>query len=454
MIGDSANTTVANMASHRTLRAWRGIAFGVAVLLLAVSSSSLGVFLEPTQSGAASGCGPNGERLAKNVCAAPDDSRGAAVLSLIEGLQAKYSLRSVTFGVWQRGRPLVTGAIGNAYPGFDATPNMHIRIGNTTETFETTLLLQLVQKRRISLSDRLSNWFPALPDADKITVAMLARSTSGYYHYVNDTPFIDAVHANPFKFWTPQELVDVGVSHPLNFAPGTSWSFSDTNFVLLGEILRIVGGKPVATQIATNILVPLGLHNTQMTTTAYTPTPTLHGYTSERGFYEDDTFWSPSWATYTGDMTSTLGDMGRWAQVVGTGSLVSKASHAKQFAPVTAGLGRLTSSFYYGMGGAVANGWVIAGAPGLEGFTGAVAYLPSKGLAVVIFTTANANAPDNVQFAPAIFNKVGASLPRVLPRTSPPAERTFLVDEPDRIVRAGVVGAGPSWRHLVVMASD
>jgi D-alanyl-D-alanine carboxypeptidase len=329
---------------------------------------------------------------------------------MIERMKAQYSLRSVTFGVWQRGRPVVAGAIGNAYPGFDATPNMHIRIGNTTETFETTLLLQLVQRGRISLNDPLSKWFPALPDADKITVAMLARSTSGYYHYVKDQSFIDAVHADPFRLWTPQELVDVGVRHPLNFAPGTSWSFSDTNFVLLGEILRIVGGRPVAAQIAKSILGPLGLHNTQMTTTAYTPTPTLHGYTSERGFYEDDTFWSPSWATYTGNMTSTLGDMGRWARAVGTGSLLSKKLHAAQFAPVTVGLGHLTSSFYYGMGGAVTNGWIIAGAPGLEGFTGAVAYLPSKGLAVVIFTTANADAPDDVQFAPAIFNKVGAFL--------------------------------------------
>jgi D-alanyl-D-alanine carboxypeptidase len=329
---------------------------------------------------------------------------------MIKSLKAQYALRSVTFGVWQRGKPVVTGAIGNAYPGFNATPDMHIRIGNTTETFETTLLLQLVQKGKISLNDPLSKWFPSLPDANKITVAMLARSTSGYYHYVKDQSFLDAVHADPFRLWTPQELVDVGVSHPLDFAPGTSWSFSDTGFVLLGEILQIVGGKPVATQIATDILRPLGLRNTQMTTTAYTPTPTLHGYTTERGFYEDDTFWSPSWATYTGNMTSTLSDMGQWARAVGTGSLLSKKSHATQFAPVTVGLGPLTSSFYYGMGGAVANGWIIAGAPGLEGFTGAVTYLPSKGLAVVVFTTANANAPDNVQFAPAIFTKIGAFL--------------------------------------------
>jgi len=329
---------------------------------------------------------------------------------MVRQLQVKYSLRSVTFGVWRGAKPLVTGAIGNAYPGFDAEPAMNIRIGNTTETFETTLLLQLVQKGQISLSDHLSKWFPTLPDAAAITVAMMARSTSGYYHYVQDQAFLDAVHTDPFRFWTPQELVDVGVSHPMVFPPGTSWSFSDTNFVLLGEILAMVGGEPVEDQIAQHILRPLGLADTQMTTTAYTPTPTLHGYTSERGFYEDDTFWSPSWATYTGNMTSTLDDMGRWARAVGTGSLLSKSGHDQQFAPVTVGLGPLTTSFYYGMGGAVSNGWIIAGAPGLEGFTGTVAYLPSKKLSVVIFTTADANAPDNVQFAPAIFNKVGALL--------------------------------------------
>ncbi len=305
---------------------------------------------------------------------------------------------------------MVTGAVGNAYPGFVATPNMHFRIGNTTESFETTLLLQLVQEGKISLNDPLSKWFPSLPDADKITIAMLARSTSGYFHYVKDQAFVNAVNADPFRMWTPQELVDVGVSHPLNFAPGTSWGFSDTNFVLLGEILGMVGGKPVATQIATNILRPLGLHNTQMTTTAFTPTPTLHGYTSGRGIYEDATFWSPSWATYTGDMTSTLADMGRWAQAVGTGSVLSKKSHATQFAPVTVGLGPLTPSFYYGMGGAVASGWIVPGSPGLQGFTGAVAYLPSKGVAVVVFDTVTASSPENVSFGHVLLSKVGGYL--------------------------------------------
>ncbi|MGH9080169.1 MAG: serine hydrolase domain-containing protein [Acidimicrobiales bacterium] len=334
------------------------------------------------------------------------------MLTTVRGLQAQYSLNSVIFGVWANGVPVVTGAIGTALPGVPATREDHFRIGNTTESLETTLLLQLVDRGKIRLDDPLSKWYPSLPEASKITVAMLASSTSGYFHYVNDENFIDAVHADPFRLWSPSELVAVGTSptHPLNFPPGTSWSFSDTNFVLLGEILGKVGGEPVSAQLQKMILGPLGLDNTQMTTAADTPSPVLHGYTGERGVWEDDTFWSPSWATYTGNMTSDLSDMGRWAKTVGTGVLLSAKSRARQFAPDTVGLGHLTSTFYYGLGGAVANGWILGGAPGLEGYTGLVSYLPAKKLAVVIFTTSTPQSPAGVQYAPAIFNRVGAQL--------------------------------------------
>ncbi len=348
--------------------------------------------------------------LAANVCAAKGDKRGRRVLAVIRSMGARYSLRSVVFGVWQGKHQVVSGAIGNAYPGVETTRNVHIRIGNTTEAIETTLLLKLVDMGKIRLSDRVSKWFPALPDANKVTIAMLASSTSGYFHYVLDKRFEDAVNAAPFRHWTPNELVAVGMRHRLLFAPGKSWSFSDTNFVLLGEILRRVGRAPVAVQLKKMILNPLGMTHTQMTTTAYTPSPVLHGYTTERGVYEDDTFWSPSWATYTGDMTSTLWDLGRWARAVGTGSLLSARSHRRQIAPDTAGLGPLTKKFYYGLGLAVGNHWIIGGAPGLEGFSGAVTYLPQKQLTVVIFTTAKAKAPSGVEFAPAIFKRVGALL--------------------------------------------
>jgi D-alanyl-D-alanine carboxypeptidase len=99
--------------------------------------------------------------------------------------------------------------------------------------------------------------------------------------------------------------------------------------------------------------------------------------------------------------------LGHWAKALGTGSLLSRSSHARQFAPATVGLGPLTSKIYYGLGGLVANGWDLA-EPGLIGYTGLVSYLPAKKLSVVIFTTANPNAPLGGQYAASIFNHVGA----------------------------------------------
>jgi D-alanyl-D-alanine carboxypeptidase len=175
--------------------------------------------------------------------------------------------------------------------------------------------------------------------------------------------------------------------------------------VLLGEILRKVGGKPVSEQLQRGILKPLQMRNTHMTTTAETPPPVLHGYTGERGVWEDATFWNPSWATYTGNMTSNLSDLEKWATALGTGSLLSKSSRAQQIAPKTVGLGPLTDKFFYGLGVGVSNGWVFS-APGLLGYTGIVAYLPQAKTAVVVFTTTGSDSPPGTHYAGAIFTAI------------------------------------------------
>jgi D-alanyl-D-alanine carboxypeptidase len=170
------------------------------------------------------------------------------------------------------------------------------------------------------------------------------------------------------------------------FAPGTSWAFSDTNFVLLGEVLRRVGGMPVARLLRQQILSPLGLRQTAMWFSAHIPAPVLHGYARERRRYEDTISWSPTWVTYAANMTSTLGDMGKWARALGAGSLLSPASHALQIGRQNVGLGPLTPSLYYAMGFGVTNGW-IATNPQLMGYNGVVSYLPSKNIAAVVFVT-------------------------------------------------------------------
>lgn len=102
------------------------------------------------------------------------------ITETVRAVSKKHPVRSTLFGVWVKGRPLVTGALGKARPGVPAKKAAHFRIGNVTESFTTSLLLQFVDDGLVSLDDPLSNWFPDLPDAQNVTLGMLARSVSGY----------------------------------------------------------------------------------------------------------------------------------------------------------------------------------------------------------------------------------------------------------------------------------
>jgi D-alanyl-D-alanine carboxypeptidase len=336
------------------------------------------------------------------------------ITQTVRALTEKYPLRSTLFGVWVKGRPLVTGALGKSQPGVAATRADHFRIGNVTQSFMVTLLLELVDEGRVRLDDPLSNWFPNLPGGQQVTLGMLARSTSGYADYVTTDAFEKRYDENPFQRWKVPELVDLAFERPALFAPGTSWAFSDTNFLLLGKALRRIGGEPVDRLLRREILVPLGLDETRMSTGPHIPAPVMHSYTSERGQYEESTEWSPSWAKRTGNMTSTLGDMGRWATALGTGSVVSPQAHALQVGPENVGLGPLTEDRYYAMGSVVSNGWIFNN-PQLLGYNGVVSYLPSKRTAVVAFTTMGPKADPTVAYASAIANGIGKLVDREHP---------------------------------------
>jgi D-alanyl-D-alanine carboxypeptidase len=341
---------------------------------------------------------------------------GKKITRTVRALTERYPLRSTLFGVWVNGRRLATGALGESQPGVPASRADHFRIGNVTESLTTTLLLQLVDQGRLRVDDPLSRWFPRLPRARQVTLGMLARSVSGYADFVTTERFVRLFYGNPFRGWKPAQVLRLAFRRPPLFSPGTNWAFSDTNFVLLGQVLRRAGGRPVDRLLRRLILRPLGMRQTAMWFNSNIPAPVMHGYSRERGRYEDSSSWSPTWATYAGNMTSTLGDMGRWARALGSGRLLSPQSHALQIGPQNVGLGPLTAKYYYAMGFGVTNGWILAN-PQLLGYNGVVSYLPSKRIAVVVFTTQAQKAKPSVAYASPIYNRIG----RLLAPTQPPS---------------------------------
>jgi D-alanyl-D-alanine carboxypeptidase len=334
-------------------------------------------------------------------------------------LRRSSDLNSMVFGVWSDGRPLITGALGRALPDVPATRDMHFRIGNVTEAFTTTLLLQLVDEGKVKLSAHVSKWFPRLPHAGQITLRMLAGSTSGYADYVTNDSFVNAFEADPFRQFDALSLIRLGTGLPVVFAPGKSWAFSDTNFLLLGAILQKITHQPLRLALKQRILGPLGLSQTLMPTSANIPPPVMHAYSPERGIYEDATFWSPSSASLNASMISTLSDMGKWASVLGSGSLLSRSSRRLQVGPASVGLGPLTRNFYYGLGVIITNHWIVTN-PQFIGYNGTVSYFPRKKLSVVVFTTIGRMGDIAIQYSTEALIRIA----RILTPSSVPLLRS------------------------------
>jgi len=357
------------------------------------------------------------------VCAAASagagtkSSRAARITAIVErSVVVPSQVNGVVYGVWQRGRRIVTGALGNAQAGVAARRGMHVRIGNTAESMLATVLLRFVDQGKLSLSDRLSKWYPNLPNANKVTLRMLADSTTGYNDFVTTDEFNTLLHADPFRQFRVPEVIAIAMSKPPLFEPGTNWAFSDTNFLLLGQVLQKVGRKPIEVLQREQIFEPAGLTRTAATRSTAIPPPVLHAYTSERGPYEESTYWTTSWIPGVVDVTSTAGDMGKWARALGRGTLLSEKTHAIRLAPNTAGLGPMTRRMYYTFGTAVSKRWVVNN-PQVLGYTGIVAYNLRRDLSVAIFTTQGPQGDIAEAYATAIYEPLARYL---TPRDVPP----------------------------------
>ncbi|MFD5623742.1 serine hydrolase domain-containing protein [Streptomyces yangpuensis] len=301
----------------------------------------------------------------------------------VEDALAKYRLTAAMAGVWVDGERVTTAAAGETMTGFPATTDMRFRIGSVAIPYMTTELLKLVEEGRVTLDDKLSRWRPDLPHADAITLKMLASASSGYADYVTDKAFIAALYKDPFRHWTGEELVRIAVSRPMARPPGSGFAYSHANWVLLGDIISRVEQRPLGEVMRENVLEPMGLTHTAISSRAEIPAPVLHGFDNERGVFEDSTYWNPSWTVAEGAvMTATLEDMAKSFTAIGEGKLLTPESHRLQVTPVV----KIKGNAWFALGLPVENTWIVQN-PSFAGYAGTVAYLPSRKLAIATVAT-------------------------------------------------------------------
>ncbi|HEV3293792.1 MAG TPA: serine hydrolase domain-containing protein [Streptosporangiaceae bacterium] len=251
-------------------------------------------------------------------------------------------------GLARRGDRLVTAASGLAdvATGRPMTTGDRVRVGSLTKTMVSTVVLQLVAEDRLRLSDSVARWLPGLvPGGGAITLRELLQHTSGIFDYTSDPGFLPAVAADPARVWRPAELVRIAVAHPPLFPPGTSFAYSNTDYILLGLVVEAATGEPLGSELQNRIFIPLGLRGTSLPYDDVTlPGPYAHGYLLNQPGAPgpvDVTAVSPSIAWAAGGIVSTAGDLARFYSALLTGRLLPPSLLRQML--TTAGVG-------YGLG--------------------------------------------------------------------------------------------------------
>lgn len=368
----------------------------------------------------------------------------ATIDAIVRKGMAANHLKAVIVQVRSNGRNVYAHAFGESMTGVPATTEMHFRNGALAFTYMATLLLEFVDQKKVTLGTKLSTYFPDLPSANRVTLRNLAQMTSGYADYVYQPELIEALYHNPFRQFTPEELIKIGVSKPMQFAPGTNWGYSHTNYVILGLVLAKIAHMPLDDALLRYVLAPMGLTQTVASTTPEIPQPVLHSFTSERRevlgikpsvpFFEEGTYWNPSWTTAEGAVqTTNISDLITSLEAVASGKLLSRASTAAQIKPSLIGFGHTQEgcpacrensvAFNYGLGVILAGSWITQ-TLGFAGASGAVGTLPPAKLSIAIEAT-NAQSAYDAQGnaglgATAVFRSLANAL---APGSLPPAPR-------------------------------
>jgi D-alanyl-D-alanine carboxypeptidase len=213
-------------------------------------------------------------------------------------------------------------------------PGLTFRIGSLTKTMTAVVILQLVQEGRLSLDASIESILPgAVPNGTNISVRQLLNHTSGLYNYVDDVPTFWTTQLTTLLLhvWAPSDLVAISHAHAVYFAPGNGWKYSNTNYILLGQIIEKITRNSFAQEVTARILIPLGLNSTSIPATPDMPAGSTQGYFWWSGTRNNSTRVDPSFGYSAGNAISTSDDLIVWLAAVIDGTLLDNQRKTDMF---------------------------------------------------------------------------------------------------------------------------
>ncbi|SLD88752.1 serine hydrolase domain-containing protein [Mycobacteroides abscessus] len=317
------------------------------------------------------------------VVAELDPQTTAKLDSAINEILTSAAVPGAIVGVWgPKGQYVRTFGVANTATRAPLRPDFYHRIGSVTKTFTVTAVLQLVDEGKVELDDPIAKYVDKVPNGNKITLRELARMQSGLFNYSMSLAFSRDLEADPRRQYSTHELLDYAFAQPSNFVPGQSYEYSNTNAVLLGQVVEKVSGQTLPAFVQEHITGPLGMRHTSFPDTNAIPDPHARGYTqlTPTGSLVDSTDWNPSWASWAGAMISTLDDLRIWVPALATGVLLKPDTQQQRLQTVA--MPPVPDDIRYGLGIFDARGW-IGHNGSIPGYQTLAIYSPAEQTTVV-----------------------------------------------------------------------
>ena len=224
----------------------------------------------------------------------------------------------------------------------DLTQNHIMFSGSIGKTYAVAVLFQLIEEGKIDLKQKLITyfldlgWLKQLPNIEDITIEMLLRHTSGLPRYISEPQIWETVKTNPDKIWSYKDRLSVLFNSKPIHKPGRAWSYSDTNYILLGMLIEEITGKNYYDLVNERVIAPMGLHATypankrkiENIAVGYSEFKTLFDKTS-KVIFDGKYCFNPQMEWTGGGFVCSTPDLAKWAKIFYEHKLFSEESFSE-----------------------------------------------------------------------------------------------------------------------------
>lgn len=234
-------------------------------------------------------------------------------------------------GIW-----IGAGGKADILSNIDVDKGNQFMIASITKVFTATVLFSLVDNGILSIDDNISEWIPSsiannIENANEATIADLLSHKSGIADYYT-TKFEMARYNTEHNYWVQEDILKYVYGKEASFPVGQKYSYSNTNFLLLGMIIENATNMTLKDAYDENIFLPLELENAYYDTGRdAASTSLISGYYNlyGNGFILSDFLYKDELSTGDGGIIINPQDLGRFFDELMQGNLLSQASLMK-----------------------------------------------------------------------------------------------------------------------------